>query len=231
MEKLIYLLWKNPEQSVPAWREQLRGPLGAQLLEAGALSLQCNLVDEHVATGEGLRIITWPPPDGFVMFWMHSANFRERCETLLRHHHARIAGYLVTESCVLPGTDRRAEGERSQGFSLIGFLQRPQRLTEAEWHRIWLGSHTQVAVDTQSSFRYVQNVVTRKLTDDAPALGALVEEGFPTAALASPHAFYDAAGDEAKYQHHLQQMMDSCRRFIDFDELNSFPSSEYLVKA
>lgn len=231
MEKLIYLLWKKPEQPVSAWRARLRGELGAALLDAGALSLQCNVVDEHVAAGESLRIITWPPPDGFVVFWMHSANFRERCEALLRGEHARIAGYLVTESTIQHGVEQRAVGERSQGFSLIGFLQRPQRLTEAEWHQIWLGSHTEVAVKTQASFRYVQNVVTRRLTEDAPALSALVEEGFPTAALSSPYAFYDAEGDEEKYQRHLQRMMDSCRRFIDFDELNSFPTSEYVVKA
>jgi hypothetical protein len=229
MEKLIYLLWKKPEQTVPAWRGQLRGDLGNALLDAGALSLQCNLVDEGVATGAGLRIVTWPPPDGFVCFWMHSANLRARCEELLRETHARIAGYLVTESCIQHGAEQRAVGECSQGFSLIGFLRRPQRLSEAEWHRIWLGSHTQVAVETQASFRYVQNVVTRQLTEDAPALGALVEEGFPTAALTSPHAFYDAEGDEEKYQRHLKRMMDSVSRFIDFHELNSLPTSEYLI--
>ena len=231
MEKAIYLLWKQPDQSLADWRDRMRGAQGAALLNAGALSLQYNLVDDAVAAGGDLRIITQSPPDGFVAFWMHSANDRARCEQLLRDTHARIAGYLVTESSILHGAECRAAGERSQGFSLIGFLQRPARLSESEWHRLWLDSHTRVAVETQDTFRYVQNVVTRQLTPDAPPLDALVEEGFPTTALTSPHAFYDAEGNEEKYQRHLQRMMDSCHRFIDFDRINSLPTSEYLIKA
>ena len=142
-----------------------------------------------------------------------------------------IAGYLVTESLILDDRARRPVGERSHGFSLIGFLQRPPRLSEDEWLRIWLGSHTDVAVGTQSTFRYVQNVVARTLTPDAPPLDALVEEGFPTAALDSPQAFYDAVGDDARYQRHLDRMMTSCHRFIDFDRIDSLPTSEYPIRA
>jgi len=231
MEKLIYLLWKSPDRADSAWRAQLRGELGQALLDNGALSLQFNLVDEDVASGAGLRIITQTPPDGLVMFWMRSANDRRDCEHLLRENHARIAGYLVTESCIQDGAEFRAPGQRSQGFSLLGFLQRPPRLSVAEWFHWWLDQHTPVAVQTQASFRYVQNVVARRLTEDAPPLDALVEEGFPSAALTSQHAFYDAEGDEEKFQARLQRMMDSCRRFIDFDQLNSLPSSEYLIRA
>lgn len=231
MEKLIYLLWKNPEQNTSEWRHRMRGELGQALLANGALSLQFNLVDEDVAMGAGLRIINRTPPDGLVMFWMHSANHRRDCEQLLRENHAGIAGYLVTESSIQDGAGYRAQGQRSQGFSLLGFLQRPPRLSVAEWFHWWLDHHTQVAVETQASFRYVQNVVARRLTEDAPPLDALVEEGFPTAALTSQPAFYDAVGNEEKFKVHLQRMMDSCFRFIDFDQLNSLPSSEYLIRA
>lgn len=231
MEKLIYLLWKNASQTDSAWRARMRGELGQALLADGAKSLQFNLVDEDVAAGAGLRIVTQTPPDGLVMFWMRSANDRAACERHLRAAHARIAGYLATESTIQDGAGCREEGSRSQGFSLLGFLQQPPRLSRAEWFHWWLDHHTRVAVETQASFRYVQNVVARELTENAPPLDALVEEGFPVAALASPHAFYDAVGDEAKYQLHLQRMMDSCHRFIDFDRINSLPSSEYLIRA
>ena len=232
MEKLIYLLWKQPGQSQETWRAGMRGAVGGALLDAGALSLQFNLVDEDVAAGDGLRIVTrQPPPDGLAIFWMQTANNRERCEDLLRRNHDRIAGYLVTESLILDDRQRRPVGGRSHGFSLIGFLQRPPRLSESEWLRIWLGSHTSVAVETQDTFRYVQNVVARVLTPDAPPLDALVEEGFPTAALDSPHAFYDAVGDEDRYRRHLDRMMTSCRRFIDFDRIDSLPTSEYVIGA
>lgn len=229
MEKLIYLLWREPQRPPAAWRARWLDELAPALQRAGALDLQFNLVDEDVEPGAALRIVTQPPVDGFTSFWLRSANERAGCEALLREAHARIAGYLVTESTVQDGAGRRAPGRRSEGFSLIGFLRRPAAMSERDWLRVWLEQHTPVALATQASFRYVQNVVARVLTDDAPPLDALVEEGFPAAVLTSPHAFYDAEGDEAKYQERLQRMMESVRRFIDFNEINSLPTSEYLI--
>jgi hypothetical protein len=229
VEKLIYLLWKKPGLATAEWRDEMRTVAGSALIGLGAQRVQFNCADDAVAAGDALRIISREPPDGLLLFWLPTANIRDRCEALLREHAEKIAGYLVTESCIKSGVDHCVTGERTAGFSLIGFLQRPARLSEKEWLHWWLGCHTQVAVDTQSTFRYVQNVVTRTLTDDAPALDALVEEGFPAAALTSPHAFYDAVGDEQKYQRNLQLMMDSCHRFIDFDRIDSMPMSEYFV--
>ena len=230
MEKLIYTLWKKPGEQTTDWSARLRGPLGAALLAAGAKSLQVNVVDDFVASGAGLRLESRPEPDGLVMFWMNSANFRGEAERILAEAHAGIAGYLVTESLIKNDTPPSPPGARSFGFSLIGFLRRPDWLERADWLRIWLGSHTQVAVETQPTFRYVQNVITRALTDDAPALDALVEEGFPTEALTSPAAFYDAVGDDEKHRLNHQRMMDSCHRFIDFARIDSLPTSEFMVR-
>ena len=230
MEKLIYTLWRNPGESAADWSAHLRGPLGASLIAAGARSLQVDVVDDFVASGAGLRLESRPVPDGFVACWMDSANIRAPAEAILHESHARIAGYLVTESLIKNDTPPTPAGARSFGFSLIGFLQRPDWLAREDWLRIWLGSHTQVAVDTQPTFRYVQNVVTRMLTEDAPPLDALVEEGFPAAALSNPAAFYDAVDDEEKHRRNHQAMMDSCHRFIDFARIDSLPMSEFMVK-
>jgi hypothetical protein len=229
MEKLFYTLWKDPGENAAAWRDRLRGSLGRELVANGALSLQVDIVDEGVADGTALRLTSRPAPDGFVAFWMNSANYRRDCERLLRTTHQTIAGYLVTESCIKDDPSRSAAAERSFGFSLIGFLRRPPRLTERQWLEIWLGSHTRVAVETQSTFRYIQNVVVRELTEDAPMLDAIVEEGFPPSALSDPAAFYDAVGDSEKFERNHRRMMDSCNRFIDFDRLDSLPMSEYRI--
>jgi hypothetical protein len=229
LEKIIYLLWKKPEQPAAEWRAAMCTSTGQRLIDAGAQKLQFNCVDDFVAAGSALRIVSRPAPDGLAMFWLPTANYRSECEALLREQHADIAGYLVTESCIKPGSEHCAVGARSDGFALIGFLQKPPRLDRKEWLYWWLDNHTRVAVDTQSTFRYVQNVVTRTLTDGAPELDALVEEGFPTEALTDQRAFYDAVGNEAKYQENLRRMMESCHRFIDFDRIDSMPMSEYRV--
>lgn len=102
-------------------------------------------------------------------------------------------------------------------------------MSEEQWLNLWLDQHTKVAVETQSTIRYVQNVVSRVLTNEAPVLHAVVEEGFPIEALTSPHAFYNAVDDDNLYRRNLDTMMDSCFRFIDFDKIDSIPMSEYII--
>ena len=96
---------------------------------------------------------------------------------------------------------------------------------------MWHGHHTRVAIDTQDNFLYVQNVVVRALTHAAPGYDAIVEECFPAAAMTDPHAFFDAVGDDEKFQRNVAEMMDSCGRFIDFDKIDVVPTSQYVVKA
>ena len=88
-----------------------------------------------------------------------------------------------------------------------------------------------MAIDTQSTFGYKQNVIVRPLTYAAPPYDAIVEENFPAEAMTNPQAFYDAAGDEEKHQKHEQAMIESCMRFIDFDKLDRILMSEYVMKA
>src|SRR3546814_5310897 len=65
---------------------------------------------------------------------------------------------------------------------------------------------SKVGIETQSNFEYRQNVVVRPLSDDAPAIDAFVEECFPPDAMTDPHVFFDAVGDEAKFQRNLDAM-------------------------
>ena len=48
--------------------------------------------------------------------------------------------------------------------------------------------------------------------------------------MTSDHAFYNTGGDEALLQARIQEMMDSCVRFIDFETIDVIPMSEYLLK-
>ena len=228
MEKLIYTLWRPANISVADWRAAILGVAASGLPKAGARDVQFSLVDEDVDAGKGLHLVTRDVPDGVITFWLDSAYYRQASENLLSEHCRSIAGYLVAESRI---KDEREDesGKRADGFNLIGFLRRPPRLSREDWLKIWLGSHTAVAVETQPTFRYVQNLVVRPLTEDAPELDALVEEGFPLGALDNPAVFYDAVGDEKKHAENHKRMMESCQRFIDFDRIDSLPMSRYRV--
>ena len=61
----------------------------------------------------------------------------------------------------------------------------------------------------------------------APHYDAFVEECFPAAAMTDPLVFFDAAGDGERFQHNLDRMMDSVHRFIDMDQLDVLPTSQY----
>lgn len=229
MEKLVYLLWKKPGDSAEGLRERLRGPVADALLAAGAHRVRISVVDAEVAPAAGLRQVNSKPAfDAVLSLWVDTAVRQARYEAVFADELARHAGYLVCESEPIRHAARApADGSRVEGMCQVVLLQRPPRLPREEWLRIWQGSHTQVAIDTQSTFGYRQNVVVRPLTYGAAHYDAIVEENFPAAAMSSQHAFYDAVGDEAKYKANLKAMIDSCTRFIDFDRIDVIPTSEY----
>ena len=232
MEKLIYPVWKSDGESDEEFRDKLLEKLAPKLLEGDILRLKVCVVDEHVAEAAPYRMEnTRPAMSGVIMIWTNSSVYRQALEQLIEEHVARYTGYLVTESEPLVSDSRgAAPGERTPGMNQVVFLQRPPRLCVQEWLDIWHGSHTRIALETQSTFGYRQNVIIRSLTYAAPHYDAMIEENFPQEAISSRAAFYDAVGNEELYQQREKEMIDSCIRFIDFDKIDCIPMSEYIFK-
>jgi hypothetical protein len=69
----------------------------------------------------------------------------------------------------------------------------------------------------------------RALSEDAPPWVAIVEEGFPREALTDQMVFYDAGDSPAKLEANRGRMIESCQRFIDFDQLESHMFSQYVL--
>jgi hypothetical protein len=233
MEKLIYILWRDPAETPDAYAQRLRSSLGAGLRDAGARGLKINVADSAVTPAAGLRQMhLLPQADAFANVWVDSAvaSLRAPVDALIAAHSLRHAAYLVSESQPLRNRRRQSQaGERTEGFAQMALLKRPAKLDYESWLDIWHNSHTTVAVETQSNFEYIQNLVVRRLTPDGPAYDAIVEECFPAAAMSDPYTFFDAVGDEAKFQHNLKRMMDSVQRFIDMDQLDVVPTSQYQM--
>jgi len=233
MEKVIYLLWRPSGLAAEAWVAQLRATLAEQLLAAGALAARLNACDAAVQAAQGLRQQHLAQqPDAVLQVWLDSANrdLRAASDAAITAHSGRHAAYLVTESQPLRNRLHPAErGERTTGFAQIALLRRPRHLEHGEWLRRWHDGHTPVAIETQSTFEYLQNVVVRALSDEAPPLDALVEECFPAAAMTDPQVFFDAAGDDAKFQRNLHRMMDSVGRFLDLKLIDVLPTSQYTL--
>lgn len=231
MEKLVAALWADPGESLEVFNARVLSSLPKELKAAGASQVRLNLRDAAVGPAEGL-VQQWQDPqqDAVVQFWLPSANarFRTGIDIALAAHCHRFAAWLVAESTVIANAAHPVStGERSWGWSQASFISfRPDRSRE-QAIAIWHSHHTRVAIDTQANFEYIQNLIVLPLTENAPAYDAFVEECFPPEAMTSPHAFFDAIGDEAKYQANLATMMDSCNRFIDFTRIDVLPTSQY----
>ena len=232
MEKILYPVWKPSELDGDGFRDVLLQQLGPQLLALDVRALRISVVDSQVSAAAGLRMENCRPVmDAMISVWLDSSVQRAPVEAAIEARVARMVGYLVTESEPLVNTEHPAVvGERTHGMAQVVFLQRPQRLSEQQWLEIWHGSHTGIAIDTQSTFGYRQNVVVRPMTYAAPVFDAIIEEQFPPAAMSSQQAFYAVDSEEA-LRKNVKAMIESCARFIDFDKIDVIPTSEYLLKA
>ncbi len=83
-------------------------------------------------------------------------------------------------------------------------------------------------METQATFGYLQNVVVRPVTPDAPVVHALVEELFPTAGIDDMHAFYGSGGDDAELNDRLTRLLASVSRIGADKDLDLVPTSRYL---
>ncbi len=233
MEKMLYLVWRHESDSETDFRQRLLGPLARQIMDAGARRLRIAVVDEDVAPAARLRFeATRPPAAGLLSIWADTAVRRQPFEKAIESAVARLAGYLVTESEPIVNTRYVvADGQRTPGMCQVVTLKKPPRLNYDHWLEIWLGSHTKVAIETQSTFGYRQNVIVRPLTHAAPPYDAIVEENFPAEAMTDQSVFYDAVGDEAKRKQNRKAMNESCARFIDFDKIDVLPMSQYDIRS
>ncbi len=221
MEKLVYVLFGRVSASPAAIAREL-GTFGAQRITV-------NASDEHVTAKLGSRITRLDPTLGAVVsFWVEACLDRSPIERALAIASERLAGYSVLESVALPNrTHVAADSERTPGINMIACIAPKAGQSYDAWLEYWLEEHRGVALEVQASYAYVRNVVVRPLTPGAPPWKGIVEEGFPSDAVGDPMVWYKADGSRQKLETNLARMLASCRRFLDLEQVESHPFSEY----
>ena len=155
----------------------------------------------------------------------------ERLEAAIDRVTERKAGYLVVESVPLLNTTHTApEGERTPGTTLLTCLIPKAGMAYDDFLKHWQVVQRRVALETQSTYLYIRNVVVQALTQDAPPWVGIVEEGFPTEAVTDPMLWYKASGSKKTYEENFAKMMDSVNAFLDLSQIESHPTSEYIIK-
>lgn len=231
MEKLICALWAGDGQSAAAFNAALIDRMVPALHAAGARAIRINVRDDDVTPAAEL-IQTWQAPqqDAVVQFWLPSANarFRSDIDAILAGACDRFAAWLVAESTIIANEKHPPVcGQRTWGWSQASFISFRPDMTRDAAIAHWHSHHTRIAIETQANFEYVQNLIVKPLTPDAPAYDALVEECFSEAAMTNSPAFFDAVGDEAKFAANTAAMFDSCTAFIDFSRIDIIPTSQF----
>ncbi len=140
-----------------------------------------------------------------------------------------VHAWRVTERRPI-GPPGVAMGARAEALANIAILRRPAHMTREDYLADWLERHTPIAIETQASFGYIQNIVEEALTPDSPEISAIVEELFDPAGMTDMHVFYGSGGDDAELGRRLTKLMDSVRQFGGDVGLDLVPTSRYLIQ-
>lgn len=239
MEKLVYLLWGDGGPGAgDDLRDRLLGEVVPRLAEAEVHGSSVNVHDGAAAAAPSPA----PPPEGEalhvaeVSVWLDCYERRDGVEAAIDTLGCERAGYLVVESLyedygTTPHAPARTwpDGERSPGVLTVALIHRPEGLAYPEWIRRWHGTQSPVSGELQPRTRYVRNEVVRAVTDDAPEIHGIVEEGWPSAAhVADPMLFFNASSPE-ELDANVARMMASVEACLDLGRLRSSTMSEYLL--
>lgn len=228
MEKVIVLL--RDEERDERWCEGLRGAVADQILALGVAGLAVNVRDDVVRSSLMTLTTLEPPVVAVVSVWVQQCYGSQAREAiaLLSGKSASPAAYLVTESVPLvpPAVE---SGERTMGLANVALLRRPHGLDRDTWLARWQLDHTSVAIETQATFGYTQNVVWRALTPNAPAIDGIVEELFPLEAISDLAAFFGAA-DEVDLAERMNRMIASTSAFGANENVDTVPTSRYVLR-
>jgi hypothetical protein len=214
----MYVVWSDR----PA--DLLDVDLRTTLAQSGAVRLVVNLDDADVADAQ-LRLSTFDRPvDAVVSVWTDGAT--ADVTDVLAATATRLAGWVVKYREPLP-PPVTPDGARADALVNVALLRIPPEMDRRDWLYVWHEHHTQVAIETQATFGYVQNTVVEPLGTDQPQVDALVEEFFPMAAATDLHAFYGSGGDDAELDRRLTRMLESVSRFGAAENIDVIPSSRY----
>ena len=219
MTKLMFALWGD---LAGLHSPEVHGRLEA----AGGIRLQVNVADEPVE--RAMRISTFEPGiDGFASVWTATDSVAPDVAAALQEVADRVVGWEVEERRPIDPPEEW-DGSRLDGLANIVVLRRPAELTQEEWLQRWRVDHTPIAIATQATFGYLQNLVVSRVTEETPEVSGVVEELFPTAAIDDMHAFYGSDGDDAELSSRLDRLMASVARIGADRDLDLVPTSRYL---
>jgi hypothetical protein len=240
MEKLMYLVWLDPEVSRAEVGELMLGRTAPALLDLNPHGLSMDLRDGGSDIPAPMPLPEGEPPlHALVSIWVDAVDHRPPYEDVLGTLGQRVCGYEVVESLYSeygenPWSTPRdwADGERSPGVLTVALLRQHPAQSFEEWMTRW---HTRISPITeaiQPRCRYVRNAVFRALSEGAPPVQGIVEEAWPSLDhVTDPMLFFCAGGDAEKMNANITTMIEEISAFVEMDTFRSYTMSEWILKS
>ena len=118
-------------------------------------------------------------------------------------------------------------GETFPGTLQLCCFERAQGLSDRALEQIWFHEHAPVAVATQNTVGYRQNLVLRSSHDP---LDGIVEELFPITAADSLTAFFADGDDEEKMLAHINVLTKSSERVLNLEKSSVIHMTERRLR-
>jgi hypothetical protein len=232
VEKFVYVVRGAPGDG----SEDLVKDVGPAVLAGGGRHVTVHAIalddDTRYRGGSGVDVGTSSGGDvvvrGVVSFWIDSIDDLGPLAAIV--HEGRTAhGYLVTESVPRRQTRTWAVGEPTPGVSMVTVLDRPPRLTEAEFLHKWSTNHTPLSLAWLPLVGYVRNHVVRPLDAGAPsAAGIIVEHFAELADVLDPERFLSAVGRPDVLAQRQAEMTADVVDFLDLDRVETHLMQELI---
>jgi len=234
----MYVLWTPEGTDGPDLHDTLLNNVAPRLVDLDPVGLTIDVDDGDSTVASPVPTPEGEQPHGAVVsIWLRTIDDRGPYEDVLGSAGVPMAGYLVTESLVTDYGDSRwaaprnwPDGTRSPGVLTVALLERPERIPYEDWVAHWHGVMSPVSAELQPRTRYVRNAVVRPVTQGAPHLDAIVEEGWPSAEdISDPMRFFCASSQE-ELEAHMVRMIEVVTAFLDMERIRNNTMSEYLLR-
>jgi hypothetical protein len=233
VEKLVYGLWRRPDQEVDAIRTTLLDRVAPTLLDLGVAGLRV-CVEEPA--GRAYRV--GANPDGSLLvasvsLWIDSYDHRAPHEAALAVGDAQACGWIVAESEARSYGEHRTwpDGERSPGLSITTFFDKKAGVDDETFYRIWHGEHTPLSFEIHPFWLYVRNQVLRSVTPGAPPVRGIVYEAVPTdEQMLDFTQFFGCPGEPDRLAAQIKRVDDHMNTFGNTETLQCVPMREWIFR-
>ena len=233
MEKLIYGLWRRPDQDVDPITRALLDDVAPALLDLGVDGLR---IEVEEPAGKILRSGVHADGSllcGSVSIWLDSYDNRGPHEAAIAESGATAYGWIVAESVAKGyGANRTwPDGEQTPGMSILTFLDKGEGVSDDDFYRIWHGEHTPLTFEIHPFWLYIRNSTLRPITPGAPAVRAIVYEGAATdEEILDLPTFFGCPGEPGRLMDQIGVVDAHIKTFANPSTLQCVTTREWIFK-